>query len=107
MTHQSEFERRWNREHAVSSYTIRVRDREQWETTVHKGGDYPSKHRRRVTRWGPWKTHRFADTATQAIAQLEAVQKLHPLSDAAVFQNRKRLEREQLAQRARNERTTS
>lgn len=86
-----------------TQYLIKVRDREQWETTVHKGGDYPSTHRRRVARWGPWRTHRYLDTARQAREAVDDVRRRNALSDVQIFYGGRRLTAEQVAQRARDE----
>jgi len=83
-----------------NAYIIRVRTREQCEVEVHKGGVYPSTHRRRVSHWTPWKTHRHASDARTALSQLDIVKKLNPLSDVGVFLLGRRVTIEQLSARA-------
>lgn len=82
----------------AAPYRIRVRSREQWETTVHKAG---GTHSRRVAHWGTWKLHGAEQTAWAALDQLEAVKLLNPTSDVAVFFEGRRLTIEQLRYRAR------
>ena len=80
----------------ASSYRIKVRNREHHETTVHKAS---GTHRRRVARWGKWKLHSAGRTPQEAADQLDAVKRLNPTSDVAVFFEGKRLTVEQLRYR--------
>lgn len=82
------------------SYIVKVRSREQWETDVHKS---TGKHKRRVTRWGKWKSVRWRDDARGALEDLDVVRKSNPLIDVAVFYGSKRLTIEQLHARAASE----
>lgn len=86
-------------------FIIRARSREQWETTVHKGGRHPSKHKRRVRRWSSWQTISEADTAYEAGLTLEATKKRDASRDVAVFYRGKRLTVEQLRAKANAERS--
>lgn len=74
--------------HMGPSYSIRVRDRVQWNTWVNRGD---ISHQRRVTRWGAWKTWRVARDAATAIGLFADMRKKHPLSDVGVFFGGKRL----------------
>jgi len=75
--------------HMPPSYSIRVRDREFWNTWVNRGH---ISHERRCKRWGKWKTWRVASNEPQALAFLEEMRKRHPLSDVGVFYGGKRVE---------------
>jgi hypothetical protein len=82
------------------SYIIRVRSRVFRDHTI-LGGGKVGPHRRRVASWSAWKSHRFVDSAAQAIEHLALVKDQHRTSDVGVFYEGRRLELEQLRTRAK------
>lgn len=79
-------------------FILKKRERETHDVAIH-GGTKVGGHRRRVTRWSPWRAFRWLRDERDAIVHLEHATKLHPLSEIACFYDGKRVTMEQLRHR--------